>query len=118
QGNPQAVTFPRPMMDSPDFDFSFSGLKTAVLYHHQKNLNSPEDICASFQQAALDVLITKTIKAAKKYKVKTILTGGGVAANQSLQKQLKNAIQKEIPTILRLPFVPKFCGDNAVTGKK
>ena len=113
QGNPQTVTFPRPMIDSPDFDFSFSGLKTAVLYHIQKNKTSTKDVCASFQQAALDVLVNKTLKAIKKYKVKTFLTGGGVAANLELQRQLNQTIKKQSPRVNYLPIKPKFCGDNA-----
>lgn len=120
EGNPQAINFPRPMLDSDDFDFSFSGLKTAVLYYLQKNVqrvkeeqSARADICASFQQAAIDVIITKTLKAIKKYKIKTILTGGGVAANQELQKQLSRSVRTRAPQVQYLPIDPKFCGDNA-----
>lgn len=136
KGNPEAIKFPRPMLDSPDFDFSFSGLKTAVLYHFKK-IPKPApcpmptgrqvpagrrvqddkgviaDICASFQQACIDVIITKTIAAAKKYKVKTILLGGGVAANLELQRQLKIAIADKLPKIKYTALSVKFCGDNA-----
>lgn len=113
KGNCQAFVFPRPMLESQDFNFSFSGLKTAVLYHIQKNSSNIPDVCASFQQAALDVLINKTLRAAQKYRVKTILTGGGVAANKELQKQLISAIKKRAPQIKYSPISPKFCGDNA-----
>lgn len=113
QGDPQAINFPRPMIDSPDFDFSFSGLKTAILYHQQKNLNSPQDICASFQQAAIDVLTAKTLKAVKKHKVKTILTGGGVAANKELQRQLQQSVSQNFPQVTYQIIQPTFCGDNA-----
>ena len=85
EGNPKAIDFPRPMIDSKDFDFSFSGLKTAVLYYVKnlkpKTYNLKPDICASFEQAVVDVLVAKTICAAKKYKVKTVILGGGVSAN-------------------------------------
>ena len=108
------------MIDSPDFDFSFSGLKTAVLYHFkkitklsQKNQKTISDICASFQQACIDVIITKTITAAKKHKIKTILLGGGVAANRELQKQLKVAIANNLPKIKYAALPIEYCGDNA-----
>jgi N6-L-threonylcarbamoyladenine synthase len=100
KGDPKKYELPRPMMHSKDFDFSFSGLKTAVLYSSQKH---PEilkkgkvqnDFCASFQQAAIDVLIHKTIKAAKKYKVRYILLAGGVSANNELRKQLKKSAKE------------------------
>ncbi|HPV70827.1 MAG TPA: tRNA (adenosine(37)-N6)-threonylcarbamoyltransferase complex transferase subunit TsaD [Candidatus Magasanikbacteria bacterium] len=113
KGNHQAISFPRPMIDTADFDFSFSGLKTAVFYQQQKNLNSPQDICASFQQAAIDVLISKTLKAIKKHRIKTILTGGGVAANQELQRQLQQAINEHCPRVNYQNIQPAFCGDNA-----
>lgn len=114
---------PRPMIKNDDFDFSFSGLKTAVLYlsNDLKNKFSgvlPEDIiyelCAQFQQAVIDVLVHKTIKAAKRYKVKTVLLAGGVAANKELRAQLKKAVEcalgKEI--IFNVPE-QILCTDNA-----
>ena len=82
------ISLPRPMHHSPDFDFSFSGLKTAVLYYkrdHKKiNINN---ICASIQQAIVDVLIYKLQKAVYQYKVKTVLLAGGVAANLELRRR-------------------------------
>ena len=108
------------MIDSHDFDFSFSGLKTAVLYHFkkipkssQKNQKIIADICASFQQACIDVIITKTIAAAKKHKIKTILLGGGVAANNELQKQLKAAIANNLQKTKYTALPIEYCGDNA-----
>lgn len=99
---PHTVNLPRPMINSKDYNFSFSGLKTAVLYllrdleKQAPNLYKRDDlisaICAEFQQAAIDVLIKKTIRAAKEYKAKTIILGGGVTANQELRKQLKKAV--------------------------
>ncbi len=108
---------PRPMINSGDYDFSFSGLKTAVLYM-VKNIPklTPKikaDIACEFQQASIDVLILKTIKAAKEYKVNTITLGGGVAANKELRKQLKETIKKEIPNAeYKIPEM-KYTGDNA-----
>ena len=120
KGNPEAVKFPRPMIGSNNFDFSFSGLKTAVLYHFKKipklvrdDRGEIADICASFQQACIDVIITKTMAAAKKYKVKTILLGGGVAANQELQCQLKSALADHLPKIKYTALPIEYCGDNA-----
>ena len=116
-GNPKVFSLPRPMIDSSDFDFSFSGLKTAVLREiqtmEQLNNEAVSDICASVQEAIIDVLVAKTLKAAKKYKVKSILLGGGVAANQKLRDELNSAL---ITHNLGLKlFVPEkfLCTDNA-----
>jgi N6-L-threonylcarbamoyladenine synthase len=109
------LTLPRPMMHSKDFDFSFSGLKTAVLYKTQElgkiNDELRQNICAEFQQACIDVLVSKTIKAAEKYKVKTVILGGGVSANKELRKQLEKAIE-DIDASLLTPDI-KFTSDNA-----
>lgn len=82
---------PRPMINSKDYDFSFSGLKTAVLYIDQKtkikNRKYKQEMATEIQQAIIDVLIKKTIKAAKDYNAKTIILGGGVSANDELRKQ-------------------------------
>lgn len=99
-GIPQSQALPRPMINSKNLDFSFSGLKTAVLYTVRDNpkiLKSKKmsaGLCAEFQQAVIDVLTHKTIAAAKKYRPKTILLGGGVSANRELRRQLGNAIKK------------------------
>src|SRR3989344_686008 len=87
KGNPSAFDFPRPMIDSKNFDFSFSGLKTAVLYFiRDSKFNIPNsDLAASVEQAIVDVLVAKTVRAAREYKAKTVLLGGGVSANQKLQ---------------------------------
>ncbi len=123
QGDKNKFKFPRPMMNSRDFDFSFSGLKTAVLYEvrgcrdealsclHSERYKA--DIAASFQQAVIDVLISKTIKAAKKYKVKNIILGGGVTANKELRKQFKKAVKKNIPAVGFCVPPLKLTGDNA-----
>ncbi|MFA5188118.1 MAG: tRNA (adenosine(37)-N6)-threonylcarbamoyltransferase complex transferase subunit TsaD [Patescibacteria group bacterium] len=88
---------PRPMINSKDFDFSFSGLKTAVREAWGKERFRDKEairgMCAAFQQACLDVLIAKTLKAAREFKVKTILLGGGVSANKELRKQMALAVK-------------------------
>jgi N6-L-threonylcarbamoyladenine synthase len=112
-------SLPRPMINSKDFNFSFSGLKTAVLYTVRdnprilKNDKLKAALCAEFQQAAIDVLVSKTIRAAKKFQPKTILLGGGVSANQELRKQLDDAIKKQIQnTRYQIPNT-KYTQDNA-----
>lgn len=118
-GNPNAYNLPRPMMKHDNFDFSFSGLKTAVLYLVNKLTRTRQrlvptdiqDIAASFQQAAVDVLLDKTTRAAKEYKVKTIMLAGGVSANQKLREQMKSAAEEQ-GNALFLPDL-KYCTDNA-----
>lgn len=117
KGNPKAFSFPRPIIDNSDFNFSFSGLKTAVLYtlkYQKLNLKNSlliSDICASFQEAVTEVLVKKTIKAALKFKALSVIVSGGVAANKALQKAMSKACYS-----LNLPlfFPPSFlCTDNA-----
>ena len=115
------IKLPRPMIKQKNYDFSFSGLKTAVLYNFKtqpqrirKSKKYIREICKETQQSIVDVLIKKTIKAAKDYKAESIILGGGVSANKELRKQFQQRIQKE-----KLNFrfqVPsfKFCTDNAV----
>lgn len=114
------IKLPRPMMYAKDYDFSFSGLKTAVLYEFKKRplkiRKSKEYIqamCHEVQQAIIDVLIHKTIKAAKDFRVKSIILGGGVAANKELRKQFAERIEKEIPNTKYLMPDIKYCTDNA-----
>jgi len=115
------INLPRPMIYQKNYDFSFSGLKTAVLYNFKnqplkirKSKDYIQKMSAEVQQAVIDVLIYKTIKAAKNYKAKTIILGGGVTANQELRKQFKRKVEKEIPgTKYLLPDI-KFSTDNAV----
>jgi N6-L-threonylcarbamoyladenine synthase len=95
EGNPTAITFPRPMLHDKNYDFSFSGLKTAVLYYLRDNPKTKKaDIAASFQAAAIDVLIAKTIRAAKGVSAKSIILCGGVAANNALRGALRHASRK------------------------
>jgi len=117
------IKLPRPMIATKDYDFSFSGLKTAVLYL-VKNLKAKkkltkkivQEICYESQQAIIDVLIRKTIKAARIYRVKSIILGGGVTANSELRKQFKEKIEREMPNIKIKYFIPnqEYSTDNAV----
>ncbi|QQS39048.1 tRNA (adenosine(37)-N6)-threonylcarbamoyltransferase complex transferase subunit TsaD [Candidatus Woesebacteria bacterium] len=106
--------FPRPMIDSPDFDFSFSGLKTSVLnkVKSMKNVNDNVGmLSAEIQEAIVDCLVDKSIKALDYYHINTFLLGGGVAANEHLVARFKKTLAKK-----RIDFfvpLPKFCTDNA-----
>jgi len=113
--NKEYVSLPRPMINSGDFSFSFSGLKTALLYKLQKDKNYKKYIpeyCYEFQQSIIDVLIKKTIKAAEKFSAKSILLAGGVSANKELRLQLNEAIKKLPQTIFYKPE-PDYTTDNA-----
>ena len=120
KGNRKAFNLPRPMLKDKSYDFSFSGLKTAVLYetkskkHNFRNKKRVADMSASFEQATIDVLIKKTTKAAKEYKVKTVLLAGGVAANKRLRTDLKNELKNELPKVKFLLPDLNYCTDNAV----
>jgi len=113
-GNAAALNFPRPMINQKNYDFSFSGLKTAVLYYLRDHKNVKiKDVAASFQSAAFDVLVNKTLRAAKEYKAKSILISGGVASNNSLRNYLKlKAKSQKLKTEIIVP-PKKFCTDNA-----
>jgi N6-L-threonylcarbamoyladenine synthase len=106
------IKLPRPMINSKDYDFSFSGLKTAVLYKVRDAKVDEKfvgEMSIEIQQAIIDVLLKKTLQAAKDFKAKTIILGGGVSANQKLRKQFtkKSDIQVIFPD-------PKFSTDNAL----
>ena len=120
KGSRTSIILPRPMIHQKNYDFSFSGLKTAVLYKirstKSEDLKKKEFIssmCKEVQQAIIDVLIKKTIKAIKDYRAKSIILGGGVAANEELRKQFKEKIKKEIPDTRYLIPDTKYCTDNA-----
>jgi len=110
KGNPHAVEFPRPMIHDKNYDFSFSGLKTAVLYYlrdHEGAIATPEgkaDLAASFQAAVLDVLAAKTIRAAQAFGARSVLLSGGVASNRALRGRLK----KEAAKIGCAFYAPEF----------
>lgn len=120
QGDPQAIRFPRSFLEEGTFDFSFSGIKTSVLYYLKKrgwldNVSdvSPDelaDICSSFQEAIVDVLVEKTLQAADRMKVADVTLAGGVSANSRLRARMKEACATRA---LRL-FYPtlEYCMDN------
>lgn len=127
------ITLPRPMLNSKDFNFSFSGLKTAVLYllrDLEKQKIDVKKLCPAiareFQDAVIEVLIKKTLAAAKEYKPKTIILGGGVAANKRLRKEFETAVKKNLLHVTYLLSPAFLTGDNALmitlaaffTGKK
>jgi len=134
-GNPDAIPFPRPMKDTPDFDFSFSGLKTSALYWLRDNKlsaahinlsalpvgifaepqNPPtlEDFCASFEGAIVDVLTHKMLRAIERYQPKTVFLVGGVSANKRLRETLEKKI-KQYDEALPLYLTPlPYAMDNA-----
>ncbi len=88
EGNPKAIQFPRGMSDSGDLDFSYSGLKTAVLYATREGSQSQADLAASFQAAAIDILLIKTKQAIQESGAKRLVVAGGVAANALLRDRL------------------------------
>jgi len=116
QGDPRAVHFPRVKFHDAPYDFSFSGLKTAVINHinhlNQKGEDIPTaDICASFQQAVIDVLVDHTISAAKENKTDRICLAGGVASNSLLRETMSRRAKENGMISLYPP--PVLCTDNA-----
>ena len=123
---PCTITLPRPMKDHRDYNFSFSGLKTAALYavkdfrktHHLSDHDPLPDTFVSmlayaFQEAVTDVLIFKTIKAAQEYAVRSVILAGGVSANTQLRELLHTEISRTLPgTFFAVPSLP-YCLDNA-----
>ncbi|RNC67590.1 MAG: tRNA (adenosine(37)-N6)-threonylcarbamoyltransferase complex transferase subunit TsaD [Desulfuromonadales bacterium] len=115
-GDPERIKFPRPLLHDGSFNFSFSGLKTAVLNFVHKNRVSDDDqllrdLCASFQRAACDVLVTKTFQAAETAGIERIVVAGGVACNSALRREMAQAaaargVELAIPS-------PSLCSDNA-----
>jgi N6-L-threonylcarbamoyladenine synthase len=119
KGNPKAFEFPRPMIDSSNYEFSFSGLKTAVRYLLEKQPKAKkEDVAASFQQAVLDVLKFKTEKAQQEYKPKSIVMGGGVTANLALKKAIPQAKAPEIKLALDNALMIAMAGFWQVKNKQ
>jgi N6-L-threonylcarbamoyladenine synthase len=116
-GDPKRFRFPRPLLYDKNYEFSFSGLKTAVLreVQTQKHLNtkSINDICCATQDAILDVLVKKTLRAAKEYHVKSILLSGGVAANQTLRDTFQQTINEQNLTAKLFAPEKNLCTDNA-----
>ena len=116
EGDPDAIAFPRAMADSGDYDSSLSGLKTAVLRHVRAEREAgravdPADLAASFQEAIVDVQVTKTIAAAREKGVRTVLLGGGVVANTRLRERME---EEGAEAGLRVLFPSlELCTDNA-----
>lgn len=114
-GDPRAVDFPRGLMDEDTFDFSFSGLKTAVRYWLEKNPVASEsvraDVCASFQEAVVDVLVHKTMRAAEQLGWTRISISGGVSQNQRLRQRFAEACAERGWGLLTVPA--SLCTDNA-----
>jgi N6-L-threonylcarbamoyladenine synthase len=118
-GNSAAIDFPRAWLDDGSrYDFSFSGLKTAVinhLYHTRRRGENPNlpDLAASFQEALVDVLVEKTVNAAAEYKAKLVMLAGGVAANSCLRHRLEKILTQQLPTVTLHYPPPELCTDNA-----
>lgn len=116
KGNPEAIAFPRPMLHKPNLDFSFSGIKTAVLQHVEKMPSAIDDeqmtdIAASFQEAVVEVLTRKTMRAAEQERLERVVVAGGVACNSGLRSRfaelsLQHGCNVVFPS-------PQLCGDNA-----
>ncbi len=110
--------FPRAMIHDDNYDFSFSGLKSAFinLVHNanQKGIElSKEDLAASFQASVVDVLTAKTIRACQNWPVKQLIVAGGVAANKGLRERLTEELPKEVPGVELIVPPLRLCGDNA-----
>lgn len=119
KGNPGAIAFPRPTLGKRSFDFSFSGLKTAVVHYVRAHPEPPggypseilRDILSSFQQAVVDVLVNRTLEAARQEGLKRVVLAGGVASNRSLRQQMRERASQEKVKVY-IPS-PSFCTDNA-----
>jgi N6-L-threonylcarbamoyladenine synthase len=118
-GNPKAISFPRSYLGKNSLDFSFSGLKTAVVNYVKSHPEPPEgypqdlvrDVVSSFQDSVVDVLVRKTIRAARHQKLERIVLSGGVSANRMLRQRMREEASKEGIEV-HLP-APVFCTDNA-----
>ena len=119
KGNSRAVKFPRTYLEEGSYDFSFSGIKTSVLYYLRNNgLQGPgamseqrlADICASFQMAVVEVLVDKTMAAANEFGIRDVTMAGGVSANSLLQSMMKQACDRESRRMFHPPL--EYCMDN------
>jgi N6-L-threonylcarbamoyladenine synthase len=116
-GDAEKYTFAKPLIDKPGFEFSFSGLKTDVFRKIQKIKNPSNqdkaDIAASFQKTAIDILLEKFMRAAKKHTPKTIAIAGGVSANKLLRKQFTSTFSEAFPESTIIIPNMHYCTDNA-----
>jgi N6-L-threonylcarbamoyladenine synthase len=114
----QPFTLPRPMLHSGDYDFSYSGIKTAVLYTVRDHGDMSEDdkmaLACAFEDGAIEVLITKTMRAVQEYNIATLIVGGGVAGNTYLRSQLAEVVQKKSPNTTLLFPEQWLSTDNSV----
>jgi N6-L-threonylcarbamoyladenine synthase len=115
EGDPERVRFPRAYLDKASFDFSFSGIKTAVGRHLGEHQGDPDcrpaDVAAGFQAAVVEVLVRKLVRAARERQVARVALVGGVAANRHLRERLvaeagREGLESHVPP-------PELCGDNA-----
>lgn len=117
RGNPRAFAFPVSLRQKGNVDFSYAGLKTAVLYEaqkHKRSIRLVRDLAASFQRAAIEQLVNKTRTALELTKAKTVLLAGGVAANASLRTELHHMIDHDFPGVTYLQPPLPLCMDNGV----
>ena len=126
EGDEAAIPFPRTMLEPDSLDFSFSGIKTAVLYHCRgQDMKGPEkvdsmsrrqlaDIAASFQAAVIEVLVEKTRRAAGRIGAAGVLLGGGVAANEALREAMRRMCEGSVPPMTLFVAPKQYCTDNAV----
>ncbi len=118
-GDPSKYDFPRPMLRSDGYAFSFSGLKTAVRYFLRDNSERLtddsflSDVAASVEQAIVDVLVAKTIRSAERHDVRSVLLAGGVAANPKLRRSLAEKLAKRLPDVAFNEPQLAYCTDNA-----
>ena len=117
-GNDRTYNFPRAMMQTGNFEFSYAGLKTSVLYtvkeHRRLTKKQVADICASFQTAALEPLVKKTAWAVRKVGAKSVVLGGGVAANKQLRSMLQTMVAHDLPGVDYIEPALSLCMDNGV----
>lgn len=115
--NPKLILFPRPLINEKNFDWSFSGLKTAVIKHvnsQVKNNNSTAQLATEVQEAIVESLVTKALRAVESYKPKGLVLAGGVAANKRLRDTFERKLaNKSVFASLHVPK-PKLCTDNAI----
>ncbi|MFB3148311.1 MAG: tRNA (adenosine(37)-N6)-threonylcarbamoyltransferase complex transferase subunit TsaD [Thermodesulfobacteriota bacterium] len=115
EGDRQAISFPRPFMKTSTLDFSFSGVKTSMVYYLRKHPNPEDntlrDICASYQEAIVETLVDKTLIAAKQSEVKSVVIAGGVACNSRLRELSIERFEQE-GIYIYIPS-PEYCTDNA-----